>query len=195
MVAEFLGPGYQPDFKLWKMETDRWLNWWSGESITIPAKTYGGDVMQIKHRIIDPPQNRKYHQEYYDAGQFPFICDVDRKSGGLVLVEGEIKSQVTFITMDTVDMQCIGLPSMTPEDAIYELLDNYDPIYFIPDPDAFNRKDKTKSGSPAGQMAKRLGLERVRVVQIPQKIDDAINAGLIDKSGLYQLMKMGRRYA
>ena len=191
---DFWSLGYAPDFPLWEKKGDEWVQWWSGESIAIPLKSYGGSVNQIKHRFIEPPtESRKYHQEYYNAGQHPFIADVDRQSGALVLVEGEIKSMVTFVTLDTADMQCIGLPSMKPEQSVFEQLNGYDPIYFIPDPDAFKKRDR--SGSAAGELAKTLGLERVRVVQLPQKIDDAINDGLIDKSGLYQLMKMGRRYA
>lgn len=183
--------GYSEKYQLWRKKNNAWDNWWTGESISIPLKAYGGEVNQIKHRFIDPPEHRRYHQEYYNAGQHPFICDVDTKAGPLVLVEGEIKSQVTFIAMDTSSMQCIGLPSMSPEARVYEAMKDYDPIYFIPDPNAFVKID---GKSPAGKVAARLGLARVRVIQIADKIDDAINAGLIDKSGLQQLMRMGRRY-
>jgi hypothetical protein len=185
--------GYSSAYPLWrKDENDLWQNWWSGESISIPLKEYGGDVTQIKHRFIEPPTpERRYHQEYYNAGQHPFICDTATQSGALVLVEGEIKSQVTFIGLDSANIQCIGLPSMTPSDSVYDTMGGYDPIYFIPDPGAFAQKDGISS---AGKVTARLGVERVRVIQIADKIDDAINSGLITKSGLYQLMRMGRRY-
>ena len=184
--------GYSENYKLWRKEQNEWFNWWSGESISIPLKSYGGNVNQIKHRFIEPPDGRKYHQEYYGAGQHPFICDVDRDSGMLILVEGEIKSQVTFITMNMSTVQCIGLPSMKPEDSVFEAMDNYEPIYFVPDPDAFTQKGNE---NPIEKIANRLGVERVRVVQLAEKIDDAINAGMIDKSGLIQILKMGRSYA
>lgn len=185
--------GYDPEYKLWKKEEEKWVNWWTSPTLVIPLFGIGWKANNIKHRLLKVPDNeRKYHQEYYNAPQAPFICDPDMtEKNSLLLVEGEIKAMVTYVTLDDPKMQVIGLPSMCPESGVLDMLSGYDPIYFCPDPDAFGANG---NGSPAGKVSKMLGLERVRIIQLPGKIDDLIVEKSLDKKTLKNLLKMGRRY-
>ena len=109
------------------------------------------------------------------------MCDPDRKSGPLFLCEGEIKAMVTFQTMDSTMVQVAGMPSKRPSDTLLETLKDYEPIYLCPDPDAFHDNSVAKLCDSLGK--------RVRIVQLPGKIDDLINAGMLDKAGLRRYVR------
>jgi len=181
--------------------SDFWQNWWKlgytvdfggSASLTIPIWGYDWQVNNIKHRLLNPNGQGKYIQEMRGVPASAFICDPDRKDGHLLVCEGEIKSMVTFATIDSPTIQVIGLPTATPSSDMLEQFQQYDPIYICPDPDTFTPA-KRGSKSSAERLAELFGRERVRVIELPDKIDDLIVDGHLDKDGLRQAFKRARR--
>lgn len=179
---------------------DMWQDWWKlgyttdyggSATITIPIWGHGWQVNNIKHRLLNPNGKGKYIQETRGVPAAPFICDPDRTSGHLLICEGEIKSMVTFSLIDSATIQVAGLPTSTPNEQMLALFSDYEPIYVCPDPDTFCQSGKAKS--PAERMVDMLGRERVRVIELPEKIDDMINDGILDKDGLRRAFKRARR--
>lgn len=177
---------------LWQLgyETDRRI--WIGKEIhsptaTIPIFTYGWDVRQIRHRIINAEdEGGKYRPEYEDLPAMAYLCDPDNdKPEAVVVVEGEIKSMVTFITLDRPGWQVIGVPGKkTPIDRIKENLNGAPEIYICCDPD---------TGKLNEAMARELGPERCRIVDTPIKIDDYILEAGITTAKLRRMFAQSRR--
>lgn len=180
--------GYSDSFDLWTKKGEEWVSWWQSPTLTIPVWSYSWQLTNIKHRLLEVPQDKKgmkYRQERSGVPASPFICDPDRVRGPLVLCEGEIKSMVVFQTLDTNKMQVAGLPSSTPRKEMLAPFADYDPVYIIPDPDVFD-------GNGATRLENALGKDRVRTIRIGMKVDDAINDGILNKSSLHKLMRMSR---
>lgn len=180
--------------QLWRRRgvPDWWQDWWkvgyaaqtrwSSPSLTIPVWQHGWQVQNIKHRLLQPNGKGKYRNEQSGVPAAPFFCDPDTDRGPLFLAEGEIKAMVTFVTLDSDKIQVAGLPSATPGAEMLATLDNYEPIWLCLDPDA-----------NADKVARALGPERVRIVTIPAKIDDAINAGALTKDDIRRYCRMARK--
>jgi hypothetical protein len=184
-----IGTDYQNFWKLGYLP-DRRI--WVGEEVHIPTATIpifsvDWQVQNIKHRLINAPDNAgKYRYEYQDLGAPIFIGDPDLKDPKvLVLVEGEIKAMVTFLTLDTPNWQVIGIPGKkTPVDKIKEFTKTVDLIYICCDPD---------TGSMNEDVAKELGAGRCRIVETPMKIDDLILAAGMDKIILKSYFNQSRK--
>ncbi|MFA5416908.1 MAG: CHC2 zinc finger domain-containing protein [Bacteroidales bacterium] len=189
--------GIGSDFqKFWKLGyvPDRRI--WVGEEVHYPTATipiFGKDwsAQNVKHRIIGAPKEvGKYRYEYPDLTPLfrapIFISDPDLDTpNALVLVEGEIKAMVTFLTLDTPNWQVIGIPSKnTPVDNIKELTKDVDVIYICCDPD---------TGSMNEEVAKELGVGRCRIVETPMKIDDLILTVGMDKNTLRNYFSQSRK--
>jgi len=184
--------GYCPDYQLSKKVDGRWEVYWHSPSLVIPVRDYGWDVVNVKHRLIDePPDGSRYRQEKCGIPASPFICIPEIDKGPLLLLEGEIKSMVTCLTLDSDRLQIAGLPAVEPEERIFGIFRDHEPIYLCLDPDAYYGKDE-KSISPVDRAANLLGRSRVRIIHIPMKIDDAILAGALSGEGIKRLMRMAR---
>jgi len=81
-------------------------------SLVIPVKKMGGEVVTIRHRLLNSLDGSRYRPEIAGLGAHPFICDTSiNKSDDLIIMEGEIKAAVTYLTYDKVGAQVIGIPS------------------------------------------------------------------------------------
>ena len=184
--------GYDDNLRLWKNDVGRWVSWWQTPTMTIPLWGLGWQVNNVKHRLLNVPENGgKYRQEKSGIPPAPFIADPDITSGPLLLVEGEIKSMVSYITADNPSLQVAGLPSKTPAPEMFNEFDNYDPVYLCLDPDAYDPPGEDQP-TAVKKAILALGRERVRVMWMPNKIDDTINAGQLDKAGMRRLMNSAR---
>jgi len=160
--------------------------YWGSPSITIPIWGHEWKVSNVKHRLLEPNGHGKYRSETKGLPAMPFICNPDITSGPLFIAEGEIKALRTFIEIDSNNMQVAGIPSKSPNDNILKVFANYEPIWLCLDNDV--------SANEINKVAAKLGKERVRIVQIPGgKIDDLINANMLDKSGLRRYMRYAVR--
>ena len=190
---DFWQLGYCADYALWKMEDGQWLDWWHTPTLSIPVWGQGWQLNNVKHRLLkEPASGDKYRQEKHGVPPAPFMACPDRDSGPLLLLEGEIKAMVTFSTIEADTIQVAGLPSATPNSEIYQAFKDYEPVYICMDPDAY---DPPKAGEPPAvqRAADAIGHERARLLWLPGKIDDVINAGFIGKQGLRRLIRSARK--
>jgi len=155
-------------------------------TLTIPIFRPDGEIVTIRHRLLDPPNPRdRYRPERAHLGSFPFLANPAAPPGSPVLVvEGEIKAMVAAITADNPALQVLGIPGKQQFARAAELLAQADPIYLLPDPD----------GLAAGlALARDLAGGRCRIIQLGLKVDDAILAGLINRQELRRLMQCAPR--
>lgn len=185
--------GFSDTFDLWRKNGETWENWWQTSTLTIPIWGYDWEVNNIKHRLVNvPPNGPKYKQEKSGIPAAPFICDPDRKNGHLLICEGEIKSMVTFQTIDSATIQVAGIPTVTPSSEMVDSFKEYDPIYICLDPDAYQRPSRDTQ-SPIERVVNLFGNKTVKVIELPDKIDDLIVDGLLDKDSLRGAFKRARR--
>ena len=157
---------------------------YAGASLTIPVFDPDGSLLNIRHRILNPTNGAKYLPErkglpsalYY---ALPALSIPDT----VWLVEGEIKAMVTYSQLPQ-DMQVLGMPGMTPRPGLLDALYNSKRVFFVPDPDA--------QPKACHKIVDEIGRAKVRVIDLPDKIDDLINAKLLDGGDLLRLTRTAR---
>lgn len=199
----------RPDHReLWRRRgvSDAWQDFWklgycpsfavgSGdERITTPSLTIpvfgaaqGDDwpVMNVRHRLLNPPKpNDKYRPDRPGLQVAPYIANPYSgwDTDPVLVLEGEIKTMVTFSAFwqEGETIQIIGIPGKTQFRSIADHLRGHD-VYICFDPDASEQ---------AHEAAHIVG---GKAITFPMKIDDAINAGALDKAGIKRLLRMGRK--
>lgn len=166
--------GYCGDFPL---KTDAGV--WHTASLTIPIFGPGKEPLNIRHRLLNPYRpNDKYRPERQGLGATPFLADPEKgyTLDKIVVVEGEIKAMVVYITLDDYECQVIGVPGKTAAARLIEQLKGHT-VYVCMDPDAEQE---------AGELARAVG---GRVIRLRMKVDDAVTGGYLDKAGLRQLVR------
>lgn len=156
-------------------------------TMTIPVfEPITWEVINVRHRLLTPPKpHDKYRPDRAGLPASLYVAEPDLPvANRTVLVEGEKKAMVTFITQDDPNCQVVGIPGINPSDKIIAQLKDCDPLYICLDPDATQE---------AHSIALRLGADRCRILDLPDKIDDLATAGLLDKDRLRQLLKTARR--
>jgi hypothetical protein len=144
--------------------------WQDTPAATIPLFDQQGDFLNLKYRIVHPPSGvGKYRYELAGQKQPPFLCNPTCTSSEAIVVEGELKAAVTFITLDTANIHVIGLPGTNPAPEIVTDLAKFDRVTLIMDPGA---------EAAARKLRPQIGLKKCRVLIPPAKIDDAILMGL-----------------
>lgn len=170
--------GYDPSHTFWAGKE------YSSPTLTIPIyEPVSWEVVNVKHRILGDASEQigKYRPEKsgLPASVFPASPDLPI-SGRVIAVEGEIKSMVTFITLGDANTQVIGLPSKNPSEAIIKQLSQVQDLILCLDPDADARSVAHEIGG------------RVRIMDLPEKIDDYILANELDGDWLRGQVRMAR---
>lgn len=172
--------------------------WYEGQgylcqSLTIPIfETLTRKALNIKHRLLNPPNpGDKYRPEIKGLPAALFVADLDKPlKGKTLLVEGEFKAMVSYLCADDPTMQVVGVPSKSPDLDMLDKLAECEPVFVCLDPDAYQVKGSERE--PAiSRLAAHLG-NRARIIRLPGKIDDLINAGAITKPLLKSLMNGAR---
>jgi len=160
-------------------------------TLTIPT-WYAEKCVGLSHRLLmeDPPGG-KYRPHFAGAGKPLFMADVIKNGLGenVLLLEGEIKTMVTFANI-WKDQPLMGHP-LYQADVVgiagkgfkFEWVPAFDEaknIWIVLDPDADEAAEK---------IAERLGKERCKVVQLPEKIDDLFLIDAIDIDLLWLLIE------
>ena len=169
--------GYCPEFTYY---TDDGKH--SSASLTIPIFTNDYQPVNIRHRILNPfKPNDKYRPDMPGLKSLPFVADNDRKDHECVLVvEGEIKAMVTYIYLDSVKWQVYGIAGKEQYRELAEKLKGRK-VWLLFDPDAL---DQAKAA--AGIIGDG------RIINVPMKIDDALNGGYLNTGKLRHLLKNAR---
>lgn len=147
-------------------------------AITLPIVGVSNMVEQVKLRIAEAHHpNDRYRNIYKTNAQHLFFPKRENKIMNKVAIfEGEFKSCTVAQRVNLPeDVQIIasqgkGLGSR----AIYAL-EKCEVIYLCLDPDTFVPNEK--GDTTIMQTAKRLGYDRVRIIPVKQKVDDAILQG------------------
>lgn len=157
-------------------------------SLTIPIFDIGGECVNVRHRLLAPKDSGdKYRQERANLPISPWFSDPSLDNPQSVLVvEGEIKAAVSYITADDPTMQAIGMPGKSHDaSSAQAYLDNVDcPIYICPDPDTHEN---------AVRDSEIVGKERARLILLPGKIDDMINRYGLGKEWMQTIFRQARR--
>lgn len=159
-------------------------NFWGGASLTIPVFSPTGDLVNIRHRVLNPKDGAKYLPERAGLpAALYFALPALGVPDTLLLVEGEIKAMVTYRHLPQ-DVQAIGMPGMTPRPGMLDALRNAGRVFFVPDPDAQPKACR--------KIVDEIGRAKVRVIDLPGKIDDLIVSGLLTGNDLTGLMRTAR---
>lgn len=150
-------------------------------TLAIPVFHHGRQLVNIRHRLLNPlDPNDKYRPEMEGLGTTPFFADPDimYDCERLIFVEGEKKAMVLYLTLDTKNVQVIGLPGKGIwRNQVEKLLPNQKQrVYIWFDPDA--RRNAREFAL----------LVQGRYVDIPMKLDDAIIENALDQAGIRFLL-------
>lgn len=163
---------------------------YTSPTLTIPIFGWRDDEpRQIQHRLLAPHcPTDKYRPERAGIDAMCFLGDRDLPidvADRIIIVEGQIKAAVTFATLDKPLLQVIGLPGKNQRKSIWpslaKELQGHD-VCIFPDPDA---------GKDGRELADMIG--GARIINLPDKIDDMINANLLDKYDILGMMNQARR--
>jgi hypothetical protein len=172
---EYWKLGFIPDYTLKDYHTP---------AMTIPVFETGWECVNIRMRLVNPPDEGGKYRPYKAGLPAPlYIAEPELQvKNRTLVVEGEIKSMVSYIAADDLKLQVVGLPGKNPSVKIIEKLKDCDPIYLCLDPDA-DPKD----------VATQLGKERVRIIELPEKIDDLILNNGLGSEWMARLMSLARK--
>jgi len=155
-------------------------------SLTIPLFDRNWNCLNVKHRLLAPPPDRPNMRYLYELGgqneSDPlFLCNPDAAlEGHVIAVEGEIKSAVTFLTLDDSRVVMVGLPGATPRPATLQQLEKAERITLVLDPGAEQQAEK---------LAGALGPKRCRILIPPAKIDDGIISEHLTRRDVLALLR------
>ena len=179
---EYWQLGYEPARKIWCKDVE-----WTTPTMTIPIfEPITWECTNIRHRLMRPPRpGDKYRPEKSGLPQAFFVAEPDLPiKGKTVLVEGEKKAMVSFITADDPNLQVLGIPGKNMPGYLKDKLAEADPIYICLDPDATQ---------DARRLTAELGSDRCRLIELPDKIDDLIIKHRLDKWWLRGVMRQAVR--
>lgn len=155
-------------------------------TLAIPIKDCEWNVVNVRHRLLNPLKpGDKYRPDRPGLPAMPFMAHpgVALNADRILIVEGEIKSMVTYRTLYTGEdktPQVIGIPGKTQFKNIAASLQGHD-VWICLDPDA---------GQEAQEAARMIG---GKIITLPMKIDDAILAGELDRNALAWRMATARK--
>lgn len=155
----------------------------SSPTLAIPIKDNAAQVVNIRHRILQPIDPKdKYRPDRPGLAASPFIGYPGLEADRVIVIEGEIKSAVTFMTLwqENDPIQVIGIPGKNAFHAVADSVMGHD-VYICFDPDADE------------QAREAAALVKGKVMTMPVKIDDAILAGSLDRKSILFRMKAARR--
>ena len=163
-------------------------------TLTIPSWR-AGVVTGLAHRALATnPQGGKYRPERAGLGKALFFADPDhpgQPGGKVLLLEGEIKTMVTFAHIYATQpkephplytYELVGIAGTAFKSEWVPEFEKASSITICLDPDATDKAHK---------IAGVLGWDRCRIVELPGKIDDLLIMGALNMDTLYQYMQGG----
>jgi hypothetical protein len=180
--ARFWQLGYRRDWSFRQQDGSLYHT----PSLTIPLFDHEWNCINIKHRLLDPPPDRRHMRYLYELKDQEqadplFLCDPGAPlRGHVIAVEGEIKAAVTFLTLDDPNVAMVGMPGTNPGPRLAEQLADAERITLVMDPGA---------EEAARKLAAQLGTKRCRILIPPVKVDDGIVAGQLDRRQVQSLLR------
>lgn len=146
-------------------------------AITIPVG-FGNIVEQIKMRVTEATHEKdRFRNIYKTKAQHVFLpCKEEKLDGVVAVFEGEFKAaQVAMRGGLPKTVKIVGAQGKGLGMRLIYALEQAEVVYLCLDPDAFIKPEKGES--TIIQTARRIGFERVRIIPVKQKVDDAILQG------------------
>lgn len=180
---DWLELGYDPNHKFWAGKEEFY-----SATLTFPIyQPATRDVLNIRHRLLGEAADKfgKYRPERAGLPASPFVASPDLPiKNTVIVVEGEIKAMVVWVTLGDPNIQVIGLPGSgnfhAPKDELIKQLSDCERIFLIPDPEV-----------DSAPLANKLN-KRARLITLREKVDDYINRLQLDKSWLQSCMRYAR---
>lgn len=199
---DYFQVGYNPGREFWH-EGEKF----TAKSLTIPTlrphldnsrePSITWDCVGLTHRLLmSNPPGGKYRPHTAGLGKSLFRCDLydEKIRGEVLLVEGEIKAMVTWAYIqDWISphyrsllhrISVVGIAGKSFKPEWLEEFKEATKIYVCLDPDASTSAEK---------LARILGIERCKVIDLPDKIDDMLIAGTLKIEKLRELVDTARR--
>lgn len=148
-------------------------NLYHSTAYSIPYYHQNFTLKTIQYRLDNPqrPQDRYRFENGLPSNWYMTEPNVQLGSR-LVICEGAIKAMVTRIFgIADLSISVVGVPAKAVWCNVEEIAKDRDRVWIILDPDGTKK---------AIELAKRIG-KNARVVELPDKIDDALNSGMTDK--------------
>jgi hypothetical protein len=151
-------------------------------SATIPLFDHQWQALNIKHRLLEPPEGvGKYRYEVSGQGQPMFITNPTIPlAGHAIAIEGEIKAAVTYIHMGQRDACIVGLPGKSVSADVVAALARCERVTLVFDPGG--ERDVLK-------LAKAIGIGKCRALVTCAKIDDGILAANLTPREIQTLLR------
>lgn len=147
-------------------------------AITLPIVGVQNVVEQIKLRVAEEKhKDDRYRNIYKTNAQHPFFPRRENKIMNKVAIfEGEFKS-CTVAQRGHIpeDVQIIATQGKGVGGRMIYMLEKCEVVYLCLDPDTYQPNEKGET--TIMQVAKKIGLDRTRIIQCRDKIDDAILNG------------------
>jgi hypothetical protein len=156
---------------------------WTTSTLSIPIFDKSPEPINVRHRLLNPPTpTDKYRPDRPGLKASPFLCDPDIgfDCERILVIEGEIKSMVTYITLDDTELQVVGIPGKNYLKDLTDRLKGHQ-VTICLDPDA---KEQAEA------MAREVG---GYVLHLRGKIDDVILESALDKWTLRKILTNARK--
>ena len=147
-------------------------------AITMPIRGVGNIIEQVKLRVAEAKhKNDRFRNIYKTNAQHPYFpMRNDGIKNKVAIFEGEMKScQVAMRGNLPEDVQIIATQGKGLGGRMLYMLENCEVVYLCLDPDTYQPNEKGET--TIMQVAKKIGLDRTRIIQCRDKIDDAILNG------------------
>ena len=176
-IQDWLYLGYHDQFRA-ETKTGTLIT----NTLTIPIFGKGRELLNIRHRLLNAIDGDKYRPERTGLGLPPLLFDPDLgyDAERIVWIEGEIKAIVTGQTLDTPGVQVAGVAGISNWKQCVDCAQGKR-NWVIFDPGAEKH---------AIEFAKAIG---GRVVFLPGKIDDMINAASLNREWVIGILKSARK--
>lgn len=173
----FFGFGIFEDYKC-----KGYMDTYFSPAITMPIVGVSNLVENIKLRVTDAHHEKDRFRNLYSTKTQHI--DLPMREGKImnrvIIFEGEMKSRMVAFKNSKYkyipdNVQIITSQGKGIGTRMQYALENCEVIYLCLDPDTFIPNEK--GDTTIMQAAKKLGLERVRIIPVKQKVDDAILQG------------------
>lgn len=170
---EFLGFGIDEGFKV----RGKFSTYYS-PAVSMPIFGLAGVVEQVKMRITDPKNKDDRFRNIYKSGNqhIYFPLRDERIGNKIAIFEGEMKSaQAAMRGRLPSDVQIIATQGKGVGTRMLYKIESAEVVYLCLDPDAYapNKNGETT----VMQTARKIGLEKTRLIVCRDKVDDAIMQG------------------
>ena len=160
---DYWGLGWKGEYYVTGKDNEKYFT----PTATIPLFAPGREILNIKHRLVAPPDGvGKYRYEIRHQIAPMFLTRPDREldKKHVIAIEGELKAAITFIYMEDNDACMVGLPGTNPPPGIIEELSKCESVILVFDPGSEEQGER---------LARSIG-RKTRLLILPNKVDDTI---------------------